>query len=86
MGEVGNSAGTVAKFLSSGGDDGKVSNEPIYDDSGTGQNDQPITKRSKKRLVTDEEIARMAPWMAAKIDQDAIEKAKEARKKRKAGK
>ncbi|KAL3911322.1 MAG: hypothetical protein SGPRY_008741 [Prymnesium sp.] len=82
---VGSSAGSVAEFLTSDqGSSGPASKDPIYDDSGTGQNDTPVVKRSKKRLVTNDEIARMAPWMASKIDQDAIDRAKEQRKKRKA--
>jgi len=82
---VGKSAAAVAEEM--GKDDGipqaPVSNEPLFDDSGPGADNSPVTKRSKKRLVTNEEIARMAPWMAAKIDQDAIEKAKALRKKKK---
>jgi len=83
--EVGKSAAAVAEEMAK--DDGTpqapVSNEPLFDDSGTGADNSPVTKRSKKRLVTNEEIARMAPWMAAKIDQDAIDKAKALRKKKK---
>uniref|UniRef100_A0A7S2NAA0 Uncharacterized protein n=1 Tax=Haptolina brevifila TaxID=156173 RepID=A0A7S2NAA0_9EUKA len=36
----------------------------------------------KKRLNTDEDLAKFAPWMARNINQDMIEKNKEERKKR----
>lgn len=67
------------------------SDEPVYDNSfaeDLAKMAEPVKKRSKDQLVTDEEIARMAPWMAAKIDQSAIAKSKKARterKKREAG-
>lgn len=85
-GEIGTSAVKVSEYMSQEDDEPRAQapTGPLFDDSGTGQNDTPVTKRSKKRLVTDEEIARMAPWMAAKIDQDAIQRGKEARAKRKA--
>jgi len=88
--EVGGVAENIRENLSALEEDNKgpVSNEPLFDDSGTGQNNDPVpTKRSKKRLVTNEELERMAPWMASKIDQDAIDqvKKKRAADKKKAG-
>lgn len=79
--EVGSQAGGRLDLLKGDGDGSPRSSEPLFDDSGTGADYSPVQKR-QKRMVSEADIARMAPWMAGKIDQDKIEESKKKRAQR----
>ena len=71
--EVGSQAGGRLEMIKGDVPSQRNPDEVIFDDSGDGA-DNSVPEKRKKQLVTEADIARMAPWMAGKIDQDKIEK------------
>jgi len=83
LGELGEASSNVAERIQGDGSAPQPkSKEPVYDDafeSDLANLRAPVTK--KKRIVSDEELAKFAPWMRG-IDQDMIEKNQKDRRAR----